>query len=366
MKNLKRSKSIFFLFLSLFGSMLFILGCKESVDGPTIPTISTTIISEITTRSAKGGGKITDDGGSFITERGICWGLNPNPIIDNNKTNDGIGSGEFVSSIGQLVSGTKYYVRAYAINSIGVSYGDELTFTTLSPPSNPVPKSGLVGWWPFNGDAIDESENENNGIVYGAILSKDRFGILNKAYSFDGVDDYIDLGDMSGVIDNLNILSISYWISSDFNFNDPSGNKAGGIFSHWDPKSGSTSSIGIQVGMNPVGGTSVSLIGGTGSSAIGTMPSSNYSHGVIIYDGTSAEGQRLKFYLNGNFIGPFDAPASSQLGSSGNKTVIGGSLGPYPPDNVYYHFKGNIDDIAIYNRVLTADEILKIYNGTGF
>jgi hypothetical protein len=54
-----------------------------------------------------------------------------------------------------------------------------------------VPTNGLVGWWPFNGNANDESGNGNNGTVNGATLTADRFGNLNKAYSFDGVDNYI-------------------------------------------------------------------------------------------------------------------------------------------------------------------------------
>ena len=57
-----------------------------------------------------------------------------------------------------------------------------------------VPTNGLVGWWPFNGNANDESGNGNNGTVNGANLTADRFGNVNKAYSFDGIDDFIDLG----------------------------------------------------------------------------------------------------------------------------------------------------------------------------
>ena len=57
-----------------------------------------------------------------------------------------------------------------------------------------VPTNGLVGWWPFNGNANDESGNGNHGTVNGASLTSDRNGVANKAYSFDGVDDFIDAG----------------------------------------------------------------------------------------------------------------------------------------------------------------------------
>ena len=56
-----------------------------------------------------------------------------------------------------------------------------------------VPTNGLVGYWPFNGNANDESGNGNNGTVNGATLTTDRFGVISKAYSFDGVDDQIDI-----------------------------------------------------------------------------------------------------------------------------------------------------------------------------
>ncbi len=56
-----------------------------------------------------------------------------------------------------------------------------------------VPTNGLVGWWPFNGNANDESGNGNNGTVNGATLTTDRFGILNRAYDFDGVNDRIKI-----------------------------------------------------------------------------------------------------------------------------------------------------------------------------
>ncbi|HPG82080.1 MAG TPA: hypothetical protein PKY55_02300, partial [bacterium] len=60
---------------------------------------------------------------------------------------------------------------------------------------NPLPTEGLVAWYPFNGNANDESGHGRNGTVYGAVLTADRMGRAANAYQFDGVDDYIDLGD---------------------------------------------------------------------------------------------------------------------------------------------------------------------------
>ena len=81
-------------------------------------------------------------------------------------------------------------------------------FTTASMAQVPnyVPSNGLVGWWPFNGNANDESGNGNNGTVNGATLTADRFGISNMAYSFDGINDYI-----STIRSGYTTFSISLW-----------------------------------------------------------------------------------------------------------------------------------------------------------
>lgn len=97
------------------------------------PVVTTTGLSAITSTSAKGGGIISSDGGSSITARGVCWSTGQNPTTSDNKTTDGTGTGSFTSDIGGLIAGTDYYIRAYATNSIGTSYGNELKITTPAP-----------------------------------------------------------------------------------------------------------------------------------------------------------------------------------------------------------------------------------------
>jgi len=96
------------------------------------PTLTTTPVTNITINSAVCGGNIISDGGATITARGVCWSTSPNPTIGHNRTTDGSGTGSFTSNITGLQPNTTYYVRAYATNSQGTSYGEELTFTTLS------------------------------------------------------------------------------------------------------------------------------------------------------------------------------------------------------------------------------------------
>ncbi len=100
------------------------------------PTVTTTDITEITATTAKSGGNVTDDGGSDVTARGVVWGESSGPTVSSNsgKTSDGSGTGTFSSSLAALTAGTKYYVRAYATNDLGTSYGEEKSFTTTGLP----------------------------------------------------------------------------------------------------------------------------------------------------------------------------------------------------------------------------------------
>ena len=93
-----------------------------------IPTVTTTAASSITNTTATSGGNITDDGGAAITVRGICWSTSPNPGLSGNHTTDGTGSGAFASNLTGLTAMTVYYVRAYAANSVGTAYGNEISF----------------------------------------------------------------------------------------------------------------------------------------------------------------------------------------------------------------------------------------------
>ncbi|HBH82197.1 MAG: hypothetical protein A2X05_03425 [Bacteroidetes bacterium GWE2_41_25] len=101
---------------------------------PVVPTITTTAVSEITTSTATSGGDVTADGGAPITVRGVCWNTSTGPSISNSKTTDETGTGSYSSSISGLAPGTTYYVRAYATNSAGTAYGNEVIFTTGVPP----------------------------------------------------------------------------------------------------------------------------------------------------------------------------------------------------------------------------------------
>ena len=92
------------------------------------PTVTTSEVTDISNTSATCGGNVTDDGGSDVTERGICYATHANPTISDAKVASGSGLGSFSCNLNGLISGQIYYVRAYAINRAGIGYGKEMSF----------------------------------------------------------------------------------------------------------------------------------------------------------------------------------------------------------------------------------------------
>ena len=102
----------------------------------TPPSVTTVSVSNISYTSATVGGKVTSDGGTTVTERGICYSTYSYPTIDSSTSStiikSGSGTGSYTIELNSLSQGIKYYVRAYAINSQGISYGEQKSFTTLT------------------------------------------------------------------------------------------------------------------------------------------------------------------------------------------------------------------------------------------
>jgi hypothetical protein len=98
----------------------------------TLPTVTTTVVTNINVMTATSGGNISSDGGSVVTARGVCWSTTINPTTANSHTTDGTGTGTFVSNLTGLNGTTLYYVRAYVTNIAGTAYGNQVSFTTLT------------------------------------------------------------------------------------------------------------------------------------------------------------------------------------------------------------------------------------------
>lgn len=331
----------------------------------TIPTIATVNATAITDNSAQSGGTITSDGGAPITAKGVCWNTSANPTITNNKTTDGTGSGNFTSNIQSLTSNTTYYVRAYATNSAGTAYGNSITFTT---PQNILDslKNGLVAFYPFSGNVGDSSGKNNHGINNGAILTIDRFGVANKAYSFNGTSSFIRVPNSSTLTASTYQISIVAWVKINQFTGSP--NKAAAII---DKASGTSGDWGLNYqdwDANPsveklrLGGylwyNSTILPEGLYTT---TVPQLNqWYHLVYIVDGSSTS-YTTRYYINGVLETSAGSAGFSLWANNadmyiGRSGTVNGTYYGFTGSN-YNYFNGAIDEVRIYNRVLSPTEV---------
>ncbi len=149
------------------------------------PTVTTIAISNIDKTTAIGGGNVTADGGATVTARGICWSTAQNPTINDSHTTDGTGTGSFTSSMTSLEANTTYYVRAYATNSAGTAYGEQVSFTTLA--------AGIPGDVNSDGTITLDDVSILLGYVMGSVQLSDQ-ALLNADVNGDNA---ITLDDVS-------------------------------------------------------------------------------------------------------------------------------------------------------------------------
>ena len=107
-------------------------GNQEQFTTVDLVSVTTADVTEITARTATSGGNLTGNGGAEVIARGVVWGTSEIPTIESyiGKTTDGSGTGSFISELTELNPGTTYYIRAYATNLEGTSYGEQIEFST--------------------------------------------------------------------------------------------------------------------------------------------------------------------------------------------------------------------------------------------
>jgi peptidoglycan/xylan/chitin deacetylase (PgdA/CDA1 family) len=133
----------------------------------TVPSVTTSQAYAVTQTTASSGGSISSNGGATVSASGICWGTSNNPLITDSHTSDGIEVGDFTSSLTDLLPNTLYYIRAYATNSVGTSYGNEISFTTMTETSaslSTTPVTSIASTTAKTGGTIT---NDGNGPVTG-------------------------------------------------------------------------------------------------------------------------------------------------------------------------------------------------------
>lgn len=199
-----------------------------------------------------------------------------------------------------------------------------------------VPKSGLVGWWPFNGNANDESGNGNNGTNSGAMLTKDRYGKINSAYSFNGLNNYIVTPRK-----NLTNFSLSIWCNT--NQLDQYTSLVDAYQENWEV---------YLKNFSPTFTAWISAPGNYNENVSETSIKKNeWNHLVFTYSTSET-----KIYLNNSLISIFKN--INITNSTNGNFYFGASIS----GNEQY-FNGVLDDIAIYNRVLTSEEVNQLYGG---
>ncbi|MFZ9942981.1 MAG: LamG-like jellyroll fold domain-containing protein, partial [Bacteroidia bacterium] len=209
-----------------------------------------------------------------------------------------------------------------------------------------VPTNGLVGYWPFCGNANDVSGNGNNGTVNGATLTTDRNGNASEAYSFDGVDDFIDLFNT----DAYSSFSLSYWFNADTLQDYTSQNIGQKILSKisnnqsfpngWESEIDIDGNINFGNGQQNILGQSVNGV-------------NSWNFVVFTYD---IAGQILRQYENGQLVATI---SGFNIIANGKDIRIGArSVSPS-----LFHFKGKIDDVSIWNRSLVQQEISQMFVG---
>jgi hypothetical protein len=327
-----------------------------------LPTLTTTQANTVGSSTAKSGVSVTNNGGTTITETGLCWSTSSNPTISLTTKK----SGETPIVIKGLFPNTKYYVRAYAITNIGTAYGNQIDFTTTTDADI---TTGLVAYYPFNGNANDLSGKNNNGTVSGATLASDRFGVANKAYSFNGISNYISVPHNSSLSASNTQLTISAWVKVNQFTGSP--NKAACILEKASGTSGDWGLLYQDFDANNsieklrFGGytwySNTVLMQGLYTATV--PPTNQWVHIVYTVDGTSG----TNYYINGE--------NESDIGNGGNNWVLSPNTSPlyigksgtiggkfiYITGSNYNYFNGAIDDIRIFNKVLNEDQIQYLY-----
>lgn len=311
-----------------------------------LPTLTTLSVTSVSSNSAISGGNITSDGGSAVTARGVCWSTSQNPTILNSKSVDGNGVGSFTSSITGLILGTTYYVRAYATTSLGTAYGSQHTFTTNNSLSE-----GLLAWYPFNGNSNDESGNGIHATVIGASLTTDRFGNSNLAYKFSTINDQIYVPNTTITPQNFS-LSIWFKVLTPWNYTtlnlfsiSPNNNTEEGGFSirlDQNDASYGTSMYKFNIAINngQIGPTSAR----SRSFAFSEL---NLWKNIVL----TKNGSDIRVFLNNSLI--ISANISVTIDYTNAYLQIGNKR------NINNNPLGEriLDEIRVYNRILTAQEI---------
>ena len=199
---------------AFIGFLILLQSCKK--DKPTPPVITTSGVTEISYTSASSGGEATNEGGAPILTKGICWNTSPTPAISNSITATSGGLGSFTCQITSLTANTTYYVRAYATNSAGTAYGDQVSFTTTqisAPALTTTDISSVTTTTAVSGGTIT-AENGAAAIVVGVCWSISHNPTISDSKTSDGTGTSTFTSNLTGLYGNTTYYVRSYATNS--------------------------------------------------------------------------------------------------------------------------------------------------------
>jgi len=262
--------------------------------------------------------------------------------FDNGSTFTDVSSIYLSGNIGWVSLGNNLNIIWNGKGSNNNTYSNQAKVKLIASDSQ-IPTDGLVAWYPFNGNANDESGNGNNGTVNGATLTTDRFGNVNSAYYFDGENDYIEISDHASLRpDNI---SISAWIYAEHSTPFILGKS---VFSNASNEQYTFDGRYLNVKRNS------GCYPGVGwySGATNSYTLNNWYHITGSYDGYC-----IKIYINGNLSATNSNIPPGPIDNCQGGNIRIGLWWAYDPLN----FKGKLDDIRIFNRALNDAEIQALY-----
>ena len=296
---------------------------------------------------------IDDDGDGYTENQGDCndADANEHPGQTWYKDTDNDGYSDGTTDTTSCTRPTGYKVAAELASTSGDCDDNNPNAWPDAIPDNL--NNGLIAFYPFDGNANDESVNGNNGIVNGATLTEDRFGNTNSAYLFDGVNDFISV-DHHDSLEPSYGLTLSVWIRN----THPLGKWGDDNVISKDAKIGDLAN-GYLLRTGYPEDEIIIYAGGKKPdhhNNVAGHDTNEWLHAV----GTYTAGSQIALYVNGELMTADTGGVPSFIPYTHGQLRIGSAF-----DGSSFFYKGMIDDIRIYNRALSDSEVQELYSFTG-
>ncbi|MDB4805128.1 immunoglobulin domain-containing protein, partial [bacterium] len=314
-------------------------------DGETVGTSSILTLENLTVNdTGLYSVLISNEYGAVISDSAELDVLKASPkIIKQPKSGSVVIGGNFLFYVdvqGVLPIAAKLYKEGNLVKEAIIQNALDSEFSPL--------KSGIIAYYPFNGNANDESGNRNDGEVNGAILMKNRFGTQSNAYDFDGINDFIRVKDSK----DLRLANTDYTIHLWCKLKEARGSWGNPLLF----KRGQGTANGWCTFAKPSRQAGIHLSGGGATprtNTIKALPDDEWAAVTYVF---SKQSGKMRIYING-----VNTPTNPQIFPSPNPETTADLVIGHDSSGDPYWLHGAIDDIRIYNRALSEEEITALY-----